>query len=1047
MARRAAVITINLNAGTAQLVQGFNQAGAVVGNFGKQATAQFVTMSAGLRELEGNFTSNTRAVARFLSQVVGLGPAMQALFPLVGGIAFLGLIGTLIGKMGEFIKSVSEAGTKSAEAFREMLMPMQLSGDQLQLRLDQLDQQIAKLEGRPTNQLKVSLDEATIAAADLNKELTNMINNLAKTLGEQKVGFFNRLFLGEPGTEDIVKRIEGAPDALKKELFKIVDGHMAELRSARQAGDQAKFYNEEHKMMDEILTRLGKSLGEVNDQLAAEPAGLANAIDRISKGQFEVLGPGGIPGGVTQAMGGQRLEQLNDEKKAILAMQDLVRLRQGIADREHTKNLDEDKKRYEELGRPYQERLEAITSQIKGLQTETAAIGKGEEAKEAAKAYAEWEKTIDEVNKRRKELGEGPLPGVESAALKSLIGQKVGIEAQKEWKTAVEQSNVAAQIELKNLQERDKAIGLGAEAQKKANVEMETNKFLGQHINDVKFQQEKHNDILAFQDRRTAIQNENYKVQADEIKDKLEDQIKVQDAVAAGWAKGGVQAELAGVKEKARLEAIKLGTDEIIPLREQEFLGQQKITSAEQAHKLDQQIALERAAAEAWRDGAGAVKEQTFALQLLQLQADKGINANIDQLRALHEAQKAVAAEEMLYNLNLEIKARQDLAEATKSGTEAAIEQAAKTKALATFEKTGGGLLGMAVSVTEYYKDIKDHQADISIEASNFVNTTANQLEHIRLIQDAMSKMSEAQKQSVEFQYRWNELQDTKLKLIAQEVLMSRRAQDGMKAFFVEMQTQAKSTAMVIYEALNATLDKLSENMAKLLTGQKTEWSKAFRDIGQQIVKSEVEADIHAGLGAVAKHYGIGKDIVDKVEKQLGMERKPSGTESDPIYTVQKGTKPGTLPIGASPTPGGSDTTGGGGGLFGGGSQGGMIFSAISSLWKLKTAAAATTWSADFGALLESGAMAAQHGASVTPGQAYMVGERGPEMFISASPGTIVPHGAGAFGGNVTYNIDARGSDLGASNRIQRGLELSHRAAVVSSVVASTEHGKRVPQK
>ena len=40
----------------------------------------------------------------------------------------------------------------------------------------------------------------------------------------------------------------------------------------------------------------------------------------------------------------------------------------------------------------------------------------------------------------------------------------------------------------------------------------------------------------------------------------------------------------------------------------------------------------------------------------------------------------------------------------------------------------------------------------------------------------------------------------------------------------------------------------------------------------------------------------------------------------------------------------------------------------------------------------------------------------------------------GGRGPNVHFEIDARGADLGAMNRIQRGLEMTHRAAVANAV-------------
>jgi hypothetical protein len=50
-------------------------------------------------------------------------------------------------------------------------------------------------------------------------------------------------------------------------------------------------------------------------------------------------------------------------------------------------------------------------------------------------------------------------------------------------------------------------------------------------------------------------------------------------------------------------------------------------------------------------------------------------------------------------------------------------------------------------------------------------------------------------------------------------------------------------------------------------------------------------------------------------------------------------------------------------------------------------------------------------GGPVTAGGAYLVGERGPEMFVPRSNGNIIPNGAMGGGIVMNYSIDARGAD------------------------------------
>ena len=50
-------------------------------------------------------------------------------------------------------------------------------------------------------------------------------------------------------------------------------------------------------------------------------------------------------------------------------------------------------------------------------------------------------------------------------------------------------------------------------------------------------------------------------------------------------------------------------------------------------------------------------------------------------------------------------------------------------------------------------------------------------------------------------------------------------------------------------------------------------------------------------------------------------------------------------------------------------------------------------------------------GGPVTPGRAYMVGERGPEMFVPTSSGQVVAHGGGARDVRVSIAVNGRGQE------------------------------------
>ena len=71
-----------------------------------------------------------------------------------------------------------------------------------------------------------------------------------------------------------------------------------------------------------------------------------------------------------------------------------------------------------------------------------------------------------------------------------------------------------------------------------------------------------------------------------------------------------------------------------------------------------------------------------------------------------------------------------------------------------------------------------------------------------------------------------------------------------------------------------------------------------------------------------------------------------------------------------------------------------------------------------FGAFAGGGATARQHGGPLGAGQAAIVGEAGPELFIPRVAGTVVPNSA--LAGGPTFVVDMRGATTEAVARLER---------------------------
>jgi hypothetical protein len=215
---KAGVITIDIDAGTARFLVDMDKANAKLQSFGKgaqEAGGHTVTAmqasSAAIREMAGG--SNIRAVERLISTIPGVGKALQAAFPLIGGIALASLFTELGSKAVEFFQKMQQAPERIAGAFRELNAPLKLTNDELKLANDRLANDIAKLEGKPQNGLVIAIDEARVAADKLADSLDKDLDRLGKLLKDETRGFWAGLIHGDAATADIRKELVGETGA------------------------------------------------------------------------------------------------------------------------------------------------------------------------------------------------------------------------------------------------------------------------------------------------------------------------------------------------------------------------------------------------------------------------------------------------------------------------------------------------------------------------------------------------------------------------------------------------------------------------------------------------------------------------------------------------------------------------------------------------------------------------------------------------------------------------------------------------------------------
>jgi len=86
----------------------------------KRLTASSMEATAALRSLDGGL--NMRSAGRFLTDVLGLGPALKAIFPIVGAIAFVEILDQMVDKAGNLynrLNPVAQAQERSLKTLQD----------------------------------------------------------------------------------------------------------------------------------------------------------------------------------------------------------------------------------------------------------------------------------------------------------------------------------------------------------------------------------------------------------------------------------------------------------------------------------------------------------------------------------------------------------------------------------------------------------------------------------------------------------------------------------------------------------------------------------------------------------------------------------------------------------------------------------------------------------------------------------------------------------------------------------------------------------------
>lgn len=984
-------IAVNFEAGTGNLLTGFDQVTAKVREFGLgvksvgHGTASSMQAASGaIRELEGNFTNNIRAVERFLSTTLKLGPIIQAAFPLVGGIAFLGLLAETSKKATEFFREMQNAPERIRGVFNGATSSIRLTNDELRVANDRLENDIAKLTGHHQNTLALAMDEARAMADRLAQSLDKDLEALNKLIEAEDRNVFQKFF-GTPGEEE--KQLGGESG------FGGVRGDVSQfMRQQRTAFGGAKSEAERDNVIQQTKTGIMARYGEQIDRVEQKLEKLRQTQKTYVHDPSAPLTPGmGHVREVTTDRNQKQVELLTAEIESLQQQKDhadvYIRNAGLIANKEKIQAGHEN----DAQERPLDRMIAQLTAKVDEAKARLKAAGLDETNKAIAKAEEEAIAAIEHANialaKQSKSLTLPKDPsqspkGREALGL-AITEQRLNLEAALRDKVREVADSTRDQIQTQQM--LNEAIGKGWEAQKKVNVEVELMK---------KFGATKYNEALA---------------------NPLSDQF----------------AAISAARPQATAAVEDTHTTQ----------------SDERLRKLENEIALENVLTQAQALGAKAVEQAAFAEQLRQQKSSQAGLSEKEERKAWLEfyAERANKAAAEVAKIDQEIAGIKRVTAAAGEGAEA-MRKAALENKYAAMAKTPQGT-PEAIDA-ERTKDELDHQQKLTDEAMKTGMAFKNSIDSIDLQLKALDQVKVSEENALAIEISRRNLQNERLDLLVKESLQMRGASDGVRAFFLEMQKDAESAAAIVYRSLNSAVDQVSANFAKMFTqkapkgGWGQEWAKSFQSVGGETVQSSLKSLMQKGLGKLgAKMDGSSPSSAFWVRWQAA-----HGGGAGPLGSSTAGGAPGSGAAGGKWGSVFGGSAGGGifnflGKLMRGPGSGSGLAGMPDTGGPMEGLADMLP---DFGGFMADGG-------PVSPSSAYVVGENGPEVLTGAS-GRIASNAemtrtfGGAGGTTNHYHVDARGADLGAHNRIMRALEATHKASVEASVRAVHERSFRNPK-
>jgi hypothetical protein len=648
-------LTIGVDANTTSFEKGMDKTSYVADKAAKKVQASLdsinthgaitnvTALGGALRGLDGSM--NVRAAERFLASFSGIASLAQAAFPVFGLLA----VGDILEKMGEkaiaaykALSTLSEGPQRIASAFRSLNGDVQQSNDSMQVANDRLAMEIAKLEGKPANGLKLALDLAVQSADKLAGSLDKDLVSLNKLLTDNKVPLWAQ-FLGMAGTGDLQKELSGknGQGGFTARINSITDTGTDKIRTARDAGKStdaatkdlndklAAAYKDEIGRLtgilttaqgqqalrasamsrpstnaDSVLTRPGAHINDQSDLMASTQVALRNV-----KGQFDSIGLGST----------------NDA---------LAAKKTGLEDAASATSLT----------KPFDDATKRLSAELDGLKQKLATVGQPESAQIMSKAYADWRSELTKLNA---ELAKHHtvLTAAQSEQLKNQFVSIEQTKAESAWKEALDKSTTGIDNKIASYTRLTSAIGQGYQAQRAANIEDQLQAQLGGHATDAHWLKSHASDVNKMRSNIGAEVDASSTNRGDNAADQLSRQIDLQKALTVAEGEGGeavrlvnLQYELAAIAKTNDAAS----TEKLIALTAEYASAQNASHRASILTNLQLEIDATNRLTAAQVGGAAAIRAVQLANQIAGINHSSGTDS--DHAAQIQLATQAAAA-------------------------------------------------------------------------------------------------------------------------------------------------------------------------------------------------------------------------------------------------------------------------------------------------------------------------------------------------------------------------------------------------------------------